>query len=295
MIKFTLIENSLDSIEQGLEFLKAAEKDNNKSAFKHALLCLFQGAELILKEVLVLVNTITIFDKNSLFKYCIDPMNPTMDELYKCKSIDINGIGQELRKHYPAIFTNSNIKVLETLAIERNKIQHYAIEIAPEELTKNLIELYLKVIKPAFRLVQNSEYDSAVSGVDLGEINDRIVRFEQSFLNVKIGDGFYVGMCPVCKNSHHFIIYEGDSFPRYTYCISCNYELSDIGILQTEYHTCPECNASSLVYDEQNQAGVCLWKKCYYCKEGGFVEMEPCKNCDGFEIEGKCEKCCVED
>ena len=63
MVKFTLIENSLDSIEQGLQFLQRAEKESSPSAYKHALLCLFQGAELVLKEILVLIDPITIFDK----------------------------------------------------------------------------------------------------------------------------------------------------------------------------------------------------------------------------------------
>jgi hypothetical protein len=63
VIKFTLIENSLDSIEQGLKFLQTAESKGCISAYKHSLLCLFQGAELVLKEALVLIDPITIFDK----------------------------------------------------------------------------------------------------------------------------------------------------------------------------------------------------------------------------------------
>lgn len=291
MIKFTLIENSLDSIEQGLNFLTKAESENCNSSYKHALLCLFQGAELILKEILVLIDPITIFDKNSLFKHCISPLNPTMDELYKCKSIDIRGIGQELKKHYPEVFTNNNIKELDRSAVERNKIQHFAIEVSPEDLTKNLIELYLKVIKPAFRIIQTGTYSVEQNGITLDSINERIFAFEKSFLNLKIGGGFYIGMCPLCEEHHHFIIYEDDSYPIYTYCISCNYELIDINILSTEYHVCPECSAASLIYDEANQAGVCLWRKCYYCQEGGFVEMEPCESCKGFLVEGICENC----
>lgn len=293
MIKFTLIENSLDSIEQGLEFLEKAEADKNHSAYKHALLCLFQGAELVLKEALVLVDPITIFDKNSLFKYCNSPLIPTMEELYKCKSIDIRGIAQELKKHYSSVFTNANIKILESLAVERNKVQHFAIEISPEELNNKLLELYLLVIKPAFKIIQSSNYDKETNGIDIDEINERILKFEKSFLAVKIGDGFYIGMCPKCREHHHFIIYEGKSFPTYSYCVSCDYELKDIDT--SDYQICPECNACSLVYDRDNQAGVCLWKKCYYCKEGGFVEMLPCDTCSGYEIEGSCSECALEE
>lgn len=291
MIKFTLIENSLDSIEQGLTFLSKAEQDNDKSAYKHSLLCLFQGAELILKEILVLIDPITIFDKNSLFKYCASPLSPTMEELYKCKSIDIRGIGQELKKHYGESFTNSNIKVLDKLATERNKIQHFAIEISPDDLTKKLIELYIKLIKPAFKIAQSGEYNEEQNGISLSSINERITEFEKVFLNVKIGDGFYIGMCPSCSEHHHFIIYEGESYPIHTYCISCDYQLNDLNLEAGDYHICPDCSAPSLVYDEKHKAGVCLWRKCYYCQEGGFVEMESCKTCTGYVLEGNCDDC----
>ena len=193
-----------------------------------------------------------------------------MEELYKCKSIDIRGIGQELKKHYSDIFARSNINTLDKLAIERNKVQHFAIEISPNELTKNLIELYLKIIKPAFKIIQNGNYDATQNGISLYELNDRIAEFEKIFLDVKMGDEFYIGMCPSCKEHHHFIVYDNESYPIYTYCISCDYELRDTSLGNTEYHDCPDCSAHSLVYDIENQAGVCLWQKCFYCQEGGI-------------------------
>jgi len=293
VIKFTLIENSLDSIEQGLKFLQTAESEECISAYKHSLLCLFQGAELVLKEALVLIDPITIFDKNSLFKHCSSPLAPTMEELYKCKSIDIRGITQELKKHYSDIFTRANIKVLEKLAIERNKVQHFAIEISPKELNDKLLELYLLVIKPAFKIIQSKSYDVGVNGISNDEITERISKFEESFLTIKIGDGFYIGMCPKCTEYHHFIIYDGESYPTYTYCTSCDYELKDID--PCDYQICPECSWPSLIYDKNSEAGVCLVNKCYYGKEGGFVEMEPCSTCTGYEIEGSCSDCSPEE
>jgi len=289
VIKFTLIENSLDSIEQGLLFLKKAESEECISSYKHSLLCLFQGAELVLKEILVLIDPITIFDKNSLFRHCILPLSPTMEELYKCKSIDIRGITQELKKHYSDTFTKSNIKVLEKIATERNKIQHFAIEISPKDLNEKLLELYLLVIKPAFKIIQSNSYDVEANGISKEEITKRISKFEESFLSIKIGDGFHIAMCPKCEEYHHFIIYDGESFPTFSYCISCDYELKDLDVC--DYQMCPECESPSLIYDSENQAGVCLWYKCYYSKEGGFVEMTPCDTCSGYETEGFCSEC----
>lgn len=293
MIKFTLIENSLDSIEQGLGFFEKAKKDNCNSAYKHALLCLFQGAELILKEVLVIIDPIIIFDKNSLFRICQIPLAPTINELYKCKSIDIAELGRELRKNYPKIFNDGDIKILNKLALERNKIQHFAIEISPDELIRVLLEMYLRIIKPAFRIIQESDHKNRADLIDIAEINDRIMRFEESFLAVKVGDGFCTGSCPQCNEQHHLIIYENDSYPIYSYCVSCHYELKDIK--SSSYEVCPECGANSLIYDSSKKAGVCLWKECYHCREGDFVEMKPCETCTGYRIENECKNCSVDE
>jgi hypothetical protein len=290
MIKFTLIENSLDSIEWGLVQLKKADEENNPSSFKQSLLSLFQGAELALKEILVLINPITIFDKNSLFHHCQTPLKPKIEELYNCKSLNIRGISIEVKKHYDNIFTNTNIKVFEKLAKERNKIQHFAIEISPEVLTNQLLELYLLIIKPAFKIITEHDYSHPKDGISLYEIKERISNFESSFLSIQIGDGFSQGICPVCNSYNNlFIIYEDESYPFYCYCTACDYELKDIA--PESYNICPECDSASLVYDEEYQAGICLWHKCYYCNEGGFVEMLPCDTCSGFEIEGCCPNC----
>ncbi|MEY8215687.1 MAG: hypothetical protein RPR97_14535 [Colwellia sp.] len=292
MIKFTLIENSLDSINQGLYFFKKAESDNCISSYKHSLLCLFQGAELVLKETLVLIDPIIIFDKNSLFKHCKSPLTPTLDELYNCKSIDIGGISQNLKKHYSDTFKSANVKSLEKLAIERNKFQHFAIEISTEKLKKMLLELYLLVIKPAFKIIQSS-YNT--SDKDYSEnITYRIAKFEESFLTVKTGvsDGFAISMCPKCKDNYHFIIYEENSHPIYSYCLSCDYQLQDLNSCGNE--ECPECGWLTLVYDTKHKAGVCLFDKCYFSNQLGFVEMEPCETCSGYKVEQSCWQCTPE-
>ena len=294
MIKFTLIENSLDSIEQGLKFLKDAEKTNCASSFKHSLLSLFQGSELILKEILIIIDPIIIFDKNSLFRYCELPLNPTVDELYNCKSIDIGGIGRELKKHYPNIFSNSNLKVLDKLAKERNKIQHFAIEILPSELLQKLLQLYFLLIKPAFKIIQKSRPSNLDDDeITYDSIDERVSTFEKEFLKIKIGEGFHQGMCPKCHEYDFFIIFDGESYPFSCYCTTCDYQLKDIS--PEDYHLCPECDSLSLVYDTNEEAGLCLWHKCYYCKEGGFIPMESCDTCTGYIIEESCPECCQDE
>lgn len=288
VVKFTLIENALDSIELGLEYFYEAKKSFTPRKYKQCLINMFHGSELILKELLRKIDVILIFDKNSLFKICESPLNPTDDELYRVKSIDINSLCSEIVKHYPSEF-KGKINIVSGLAKERNKIQHFAIDIAPELLSKLLTSLYMDVFKPAFKIILSdldyvNQYNSP--------LEKNIFNAEMKFLDIQGDSDNYLAMCPKCENHSHFILYKGTGFPVETYCICCDYKNADLDI--SDYLMCPECDAPALIYDKNNSAGVCLYEKCYYAKEGGFVEMEPCSRCNNFVIEGSCPDCDVE-
>lgn len=284
-VKFTLIENALDSIDLGLEYFYEAKNDFTPRRYKQCLINMFHGSELILKELLRKIDVILIFDKNSLFKICEKPLTPTDDELYKVKSIDINSLCLEVVKHYPAEF-KGKINIVAGLAKERNKIQHFAIDINPEVLSNLLISLYMDVFKPAFKIILSdlnyvNQYNSP--------LENNIINAEKKFLNIQGDSDNYLAMCPKCENHSHFILYKGTGYPVETYCICCDYKNTNIDI--SEYVICPECANPTLIYDQNNDGGVCLYEKCYYAKEGGFVEMEPCGRCKGFIIEGLCPEC----
>lgn len=293
MVKFTLIENSLDSIKSGMDYLDYAEEYKSSMHYKKALLYLFQGAELILKEILVQIDPIIIFDKNSLFKNCEAPLTPKIEELYECKSIDVNGICQELKKHYPTQFRTENLKVIKELAKERNKIQHFAFESSHAELKTSLIKLYLMVIKPAMILAGETASESMfVKGINRICFHEHMSDVEEAFLNVNLRHGFTKGSCCHCNNYSLFVVYAGKSYPYLCYCTSCGFERAGIDI--PEFHECPECSANSVIYDEQLGAGMCLWYRCADCSEGVPIEMEPCDKCGGFLIEDSCENCIEE-
>lgn len=289
MIKFTLLENAIDSIDSGVEQLEQAERTSIKKYYKQSLLNLFQGTELLLKEVLVQINPILVFDKNSLFRKCIDPLNPTIDELYNCKSIDINEICFELTKHYSHSFDKIAIKTIEGMAKERNKIQHFALEISPDFLKNNLIQLYGKVIKPAFEIIN---YADKKNENKLGErIEDLYCLMsnadrEESILKLSKED-FTRGSCFNCDNYSMFIFFDKQSYPTRFYCTSCPHERRDINI--DEFRICPECGNYSLIFDNSIYAGLCLNSKCANHRDGGIsIEMEYCEICEDYKIEGKC-------
>lgn len=294
MIKFTLIENSLDSIKSGMDYLDIAERKNCPASYKKALLSLFQGAELILKEILVQIDPIIIFDKNSLFKNCVSPLQPKIEELYDCKSIDINGICQELKKHYPDKFKKSNLKIIQDLAKERNKIQHFAFEITPDRLKASLVKLYLMVIKPAMLLAgEKAASDTFVEGINRICFDEHAADVEELFLNVDKRHEFVKGGCCHCESYTLFIIYDGEPYPVSCYCTTCDFEKQEIAMC--EFHECPECGANSVLYDEKLGGGICLWHKCADCVESILTTMEPCTGCDGYLIENKCINCTIEE
>ncbi|WP_149570789.1 hypothetical protein [Serratia bockelmannii] len=65
MVKFSLLENALDSVETGLAHFYQAVHENDNRDHKRCLLGLFQGAELLLKA------TLTRFDAPLIVATCI--------------------------------------------------------------------------------------------------------------------------------------------------------------------------------------------------------------------------------
>lgn len=51
MVRFTLLENALDSVEIGLDYFRKSRESQNRRDYKQYLLNLFQAAELLLKAV----------------------------------------------------------------------------------------------------------------------------------------------------------------------------------------------------------------------------------------------------
>ena len=208
MIKISLYENAFDSILHGLEHLEIAKNKDSKTDYKHALLALFQGVELLLKQLLYLKSHIYVFCKNSLYKKCKDPLNPTLEELFQCKSLEIGELCREVKKYYKEL---RSLKIVEDLAKERNKIQHFATDFDEKKLVEDIIKLNYKVITPSLRIIgeevedldiKKDELNMKIKSIfSLWDIADK----EEKILNLdsKI---FSRGGCPGCGNYSLFII-----------------------------------------------------------------------------------------
>lgn len=290
MIKFTLYENAIDSFTHGINHLEDASKNDSKTDYKHSILLIFQGTELLLKSLLSQINVIYIFDKNSLYDKCHDPLNPTLDELLECKSLEINKLCKEVQKYYQESFPKNSLKAVESMAKVRNQIQHFGIVIEKRELMVRLEKLYRDVISKTIKLL--GELITYEENKPLKEELNKIFCFfhnatiEEKMLKL-LGEDFSRGTCIKCNNHSLFIFYSSYGYPENIYCSCCDFEVKNIEI--DDFRVCPECDVNSLIYLEEYREGICTWYKCSNHKDGGIpVEMYPCETCNGYVIEGSC-------
>ncbi|MCI4031818.1 hypothetical protein [Dickeya dianthicola] len=288
MVRFTLLENALDSVETGLDYFSRAGESQNRRDYKQCLLYLFQAAELLLKAVVSRQGVGTIFYQNSLNEHCKDPACPTQTELHQCQSVNIKQLCQLLKEHHPLDFSETAYQMMESVAQMRNNLQHFALDISPGDLAMQLSELYRHVFRPAFILLQDDETHDSWNSM----IRRQYIALETRFMDISTPKEYALARCPACESWSHYIVYDGESYPVSSHCICCNFRLTDLQ--EWDFQHCPECGWHSVIYVPKYKAGACLCHTCYYSKEEGFVPMEPCK-CGGYRMEEHCSHCDPED
>ncbi|MDA2480184.1 hypothetical protein ACS2TZ_27125 [Bacillus cereus group sp. Bce025] len=291
MNKISLWENCYDSINHGLSHLEEAVKTGNIFDYKRAVLDFSHAAELLLKEMLFRINPVLVFDKNHLFEKCLDPMNPTLDELYNCKSLEVNPLCNAVKKYIPEFEGNFNIFSSQTAKL-RNKIQHFCFTVDKDEIREILLKLSYQLLCPAFHYLDYGEsYDPIENRLRNIFSCDENMK-EQISLLKKIGSEYELGVCFACGSYSFFIEYNGKSYPERCYCTSCNYSKEKIH--NEIYYVCPECTVGSLLYCKELDGGICLNYKCANHRDGGILTpMEWCYECQDYRIEDECS-CMIE-
>ncbi|NYA15561.1 hypothetical protein [Serratia fonticola] len=284
MVRFTLLENALDSVETGLDYFSKARENQERRDYKQCLLNLFQAAELLLKAVVSRQGPGSIFTSKSLNKHCKDSEHPTETELHRCQSVNIEQLCELLKAHYPLEFSDTAFQMMKAVAQLRNNLQHFALEVSPQELTIQLTELYQQVFRPAFILLQGDEIHNSWNS----DVRKQFIDLETRFMDIITPDEYALAQCPACESWSHFIVYGGESYPISSHCICCNFRLKNLQ--SWDFQLCPECGWPSVIYIPEHHAGACLCHKCYYSKEGGFVPMEPCA-CGEYRMEKRCSNC----
>ncbi len=291
-MKISLFENAMDSVDHAIEHLKNGKEKKSNYDYKQALLSMFHGSELLLKQLLYLKNPIYIFDKNSLYKNCLDFMNPTNEELLNCKSLDMKDLAREVSKYYSNSFTKNNLeRIINDAAKERNKLQHFTTNTAEKDVVSIILKLYHKVISPSLKIIGNSQpYDSNDQYL---KILNNIFSFEENanktekILDIE-GNSFRRMICHECGQYSLFTLYEDNSgYPTSYYCTCCDNKMDSIST--DDYFLCPDCDFWTLVYNSDLMGGICLNESCCSNKDGGVViDMEYCANCQSYKIEEIC-------
>lgn len=276
-LKISLYENAIDSINHGVSHLKNAVEKKKLSDYKQAILSIFQATELLLKELLAIENPIYMFDKNSLFDKCQKPLEPTLQELYNCKSLEVNKLCKEVVRFYPEVFNKTNIKIVERMAKERNKIQHFAWEANKEEIKKIILELWHNIISPSLKIIEesiecgeiaNNLHEDLEKAFNLNEIANN----EEHILSIE-QKSFTRMYCYKCGEYSLFAIFnEQGTYPEKAYCTSCDFLKNNINV--EEYMECPDCGFYSMLYDSELGGCICLNNECDNNKSGGILVDE---------------------
>ncbi|WP_225975634.1 hypothetical protein [Kosakonia cowanii] len=106
MVRFTLLENALDSVDIGLEYFSKSRESQSRRDYKQCLLNLFQAAELLLKAVVSRQDSGKIFTQKSLKKHCKDPACPTESELHRCQSVKISELCELIKTNHQGEFSD---------------------------------------------------------------------------------------------------------------------------------------------------------------------------------------------
>jgi predicted transcriptional regulator len=285
-VKFTLLENALDFIEEAIENL-----DRKPEKLKYSVLNLSAGVELIMKVVLQQEHWSLLFKKTEEADY------------EKLISGDFNSVDSQtainrIEKICRIELSDEIKKVVKRLRELRNRIEHFHFEVSIQHMNSILFRTLFQVIN----IIENEINGDLLTEEDerkISEIKEAALEFED-FLEEKYKsvmeaiksykeNDYLVMCCPSCR--YDSIIIDGGSI-----CLVCDYE-PPIGELGVEYieevlgisayecgtnggefplYECPECEVEALVVDQniKSEAFCTFCGSKYSIDEIGF-----CENC----------------
>ncbi|MCW5874750.1 MAG: hypothetical protein KIS88_08925 [Anaerolineales bacterium] len=222
MLKFSLLENALDSLRLGLEFVLELQKD--KSKLKLSILLVAQAVELTLKERLHREHWSLVYRN-------IDAAGN--EDAY---TVSIDEAKKRLRAVADINLTDDQNETLKEISGIRNKIQHFQIDASAEQavVTVNLVSNFLigflhthlgidiqqHISEETYRkMLEVSELEEGLLNVADG----RIKRIKKEHLPTHMSDiaafDFQVLMCPMCYTEKYVFIPGA-----FSECQLCNYK-----------------------------------------------------------------------
>ena len=77
----------------------------------------------------------------------------------------------------------------------RNNLQHFALEVRPQELAMQLSELYQQIFRPAFVIIQSDETENSWNS----DLRQDIIALEQQFLDITVNQNTPLHFVPFVR------------------------------------------------------------------------------------------------
>ena len=298
MLEYNLMENSIDSLNEAMNYyIKSKEEEENR-LFKYAILLLNHSIELILKEILEREHS------SLIYKDIDDSDSIETVSIYQA----LNRIKNVCEIDFPEHFKSRIID----LARERNKIQHYKVNIE-KGLAVKLLNNGYAIFKYFLSDVLNeklNDYKNLISDdmvCELESLEDTYKSLKKlatevisgrsyEYLYFKYYDDKKLKLpCPKCSEKYiakddngnykcYFCYTEFDSkenifmYDENSYI--SEYMINEIINKRKQKYKfpvmeCPNCKADTLVYFDTKQNYLCLT-----CFEK--YEVKVCNECDEY-------------
>ena len=280
-MKYNMIQNALDSLNEAVEYYLNGKKYSDKRCYKYCIIMLYHTAELLMEEKLYREHPVLIcekiedYDRNRVLEKTIG-FNSALQRLTKICNCDIG--------HY---YNN-----LRNLSIERNKIQHYEIDIEVNSLINIIIASFSSIEYLLYNVleVKYEDYEEYISIEQINILHNdkeaRKKRREDIFKDISAENLKREGIeylenkhisfpCPccgetevvVCKNNRIECLFCGEKYINITElykkdknCIISEFMERELGRrkhLLSYLSICPHCNYKALIDDPATGSNIC--------------------------------------
>lgn len=275
-------------IENGLDFILKSFDDIENDELKYTALHLYSGILLVLKERLYK------FEKKLIFEN-VDRYNENNLKNGNFQSVNYNTLLKRLDDIDGGI-TKDFKKELDWLKNERNKMEHFQVNIRIDALKSHIVNILIYLVPYIKKeLVYNDfldEDNEKLKSIEayLNQFQNYVKEKLKSInMQPKIKNRIIVGLdCPNCNNDT--VVIDGDSEAYCHFCekmfidfedeyINANYDLYR-HITQggsDPRDECVECECTSMVYVEVAHSFICLNCGCSY-NENKITSCARCEN-----------------
>lgn len=295
-MRYNLLENGLDSLSEAISYYVRADEENEDRLYKYSIMLMSHSVELILKRILEK-------EHYSLIYKDVDAIGKRQE------TVTIDQALQRIKGICKINLLQNMVDSIYKLTGERNKIQHYKVDLQKAEVIKLLNESYALIkyllheilgenIEDYYNIIPTDDIE-ILEGLDgvlqkLRELATKIIKDNnESYARLKYYQDKSVKIpCPCCGEK-----YVVEKSPNSYRCYICYSEFNDLDELfdndEMEYISsylkneivnkrkekydlrifeCKDCDEKAVFYNDYNSTAICL--NCFT-----KYDMIGCENC----------------